>query len=84
MLPCLITTSSSLTLDSATFAAAFYKQLDVQVIHYDIKSSNVLLDNLTKHVVRPSSISLAWPSLAVRETLQQALHAPNLLTCSEV
>lgn len=23
-----------------------------QVIHYDIKSSNVLLDNLSKHVVR--------------------------------
>ena len=52
------------TLYLAGFAAECHWHRDVQVIHYDIKSSNVLLDNLTKHVVRLSRTSLAWPFLA--------------------
>ena len=42
------------------------------MIHYDIKSSNVLLDNLTKHVVRPSKYPPCVALFAVREKLQKA------------
>lgn len=58
------------TLYSAGFVAVFHWHQDVQVIHYDIKSSNVLLDNLTKHVVRLPSTSLVWPFGSIM--LQQA------------
>lgn len=39
-----------------------------QVIHYDIKSSNVLLDTLSKYVVRAHCQALAWH----RSRVQQA------------
>ena len=42
-------------------AFACFKCARAQVIHYDIKSSNVLLDTLSKHVVRAHCYAPAWP-----------------------